>query len=80
MLLRFKDNLLALGCCVWFVLMYLFTGRTGMKQHMPKKPIKWGFKLWVLATSWDSNFSLGAGYAVDFDDYLGSRKVLPRKT
>ena len=45
-----------------------------MKQYMPKKPIKWGFKLWVLATS-DPSSPGGAGYVVDFDVYIGSQGV-----
>ena len=45
-----------------------------MRQYMPNKLIKWGFKIWVLATS-DSS-SLGeACYVVDFDDYVGSQGV-----
>ena len=45
-----------------------------MRQYMPNKPIKWGFKLWVLATS-DSSSPGGAGYVVDFDVYVGSQGV-----
>ena len=52
----------------------LFLGRSGMRQYMPNKPIKWGFKLWVLATS-DSSSPSGAGYVVDFDVHLGSQGV-----
>nr|XP_023666075.1 piggyBac transposable element-derived protein 4-like [Paramormyrops kingsleyae] len=39
-------------------------GHTGMTQYMRNKPIKWGFKLYVLADS--SN-----GYTVDFSVYTG---------
>ena len=53
----------------------LFLGRSGMRQYMPNKPIKWGFKLWVLATS-DSSSLGGAGYVVDFDVNVGSQGVL----
>ena len=42
-----------------------------MKQYMPNKPIKRGFKLWMLATS-DPESPGGAGYVVDFDVYVGS--------
>lgn len=35
-----------------------------MKQFMPKKPRKWGFKLWVLFTS-------DASCVVDFNVYTG---------
>ena len=44
-----------------------------MKQYMPDKPIKWGFKLWVLATS-DTDHPAGAGYVVDFNVYLGAQE------
>ncbi|KAK1152068.1 piggyBac transposable element-derived protein 4-like [Acipenser oxyrinchus oxyrinchus] len=41
-------------------------GRSGFGQHMKDKPTRWGFKLWVLATS-------DTGYAVDFYVYTGGR-------
>jgi hypothetical protein len=34
---------------------------------MPNKPIKWGFKLWVLCAS-------DNGYVVDFNVYLGRKE------
>ncbi|XP_039659942.1 piggyBac transposable element-derived protein 4-like [Perca fluviatilis] len=42
---------------------------TGMTQHMKAKPIKWGFKLFVLADS--SN-----GYTVDFTVYTGKSQFV----
>jgi hypothetical protein len=44
--------------------MIAFTGRTTMKQYMPLKPIKRGFKVWVLARS-------VTGYMYSFDIYTG---------
>jgi len=44
--------------------MIAFTGRTTMKQYMPLKPIKRGFKVWVLACSF-------TGYIYSFDIYTG---------
>ncbi|XP_062848170.1 piggyBac transposable element-derived protein 4-like [Trichomycterus rosablanca] len=40
-------------------------GRSGFKQYMKGKPTRWGFKLWVIATS-------NSGYTLDFDVYTGS--------
>ena len=45
--------------------MIQFDGRLAWKQYMPKKPIKWGIKLWCL---YDSN----TGYCVAFNVYCGS--------
>jgi hypothetical protein len=39
-------------------------GRFGMKQYIKDKPVKWGFKLWVLACS-------KTGYTYKFDVYIG---------
>jgi hypothetical protein len=38
--------------------------RSGIRQYMKNKPIKWGIKLWVLEDS--SN-----GYTIDFNVYIG---------
>lgn len=46
--------------------MVAFTGRSTMKQFMPLKPIKRGFKVWALADS--SN-----GYLINFDVYTGKK-------
>ncbi|XP_051956388.1 piggyBac transposable element-derived protein 4-like isoform X2 [Xyrauchen texanus] len=40
--------------------------RSGFKQYMKGKPTRWGFKLWVIATS-------DSGYTLDFNVYTGSR-------
>ncbi|XP_015373375.1 PREDICTED: piggyBac transposable element-derived protein 4-like [Diuraphis noxia] len=41
-----------------------FKGRSGMKQYMPMKPIKRGFKVWALADS-------ASGYLINFEIYTG---------
>ncbi len=41
-----------------------FKGRSSLKQYLPKKPVKCGFKVWVWA---DSN-----EYVCDLDVYTGS--------
>ena len=43
--------------------------RSGIRQYIRDKPIKWGVKFWVLAYS--SN-----GYTVDFNVYIGRHKVI----
>lgn len=43
--------------------MIKFTGRSGIKQYMPKKPIKRGYKVWVMADM--------SGYALKFQIYTG---------
>lgn len=42
--------------------MIAFIGRTTMKQYMPLKPIKRGFKVWVIACAM-------SGYMFSFDIY-----------
>lgn len=37
-----------------------------MKQYLPNKPTKWGFKVWSLADSQN-------GYVCDIDIYTGKR-------
>ena len=44
--------------------MIQYDGRLGWKQYMPKKPIKWGIKLWCLCDSL-------TGYCSAFDVYTG---------
>ena len=44
--------------------MIRFDGRLGWKQYMPKKPVKWGLKLWLLCDA-------GTGYCVAFSVYTG---------
>lgn len=43
--------------------MIKFKGRSSLKQYMPKKPIKRGYKLWMLADK--------SGYVVKFEVYTG---------
>lgn len=45
--------------------MIKFKGRSSLKQYMPKKPIKRGYKVWVLADK--------SGYAYKFDIYTGKK-------
>ena len=40
--------------------------RSVMVQYMKQKPIKWGFKLWVVADT--------TGYTIDFNIYTGKRE------
>ena len=43
-------------------------GRSGIRQYMPDKPTKWGYKLWVIADS-------QTAYTYDFDVYVGAERV-----
>ena len=45
-----------------------FNGRSGMKQHIKSKPIKWGFKVWCCCSS-------TSGYPYQMDIYLGRKKT-----
>ena len=47
-----------------------FDGRIGWKQYMPKKPVRWGIKLWCLCES-------SSGYCLDFDVYTGKDNAAP---
>lgn len=47
--------------------MVAFTGRSCMKQYMPLKPIKRGFKVWAMTDS-------ATGYLLSFDVYTGKKK------
>ena len=62
--------------------MVLFKGRSSMKQFMPKKPVKRGYKIWVRAnpvTAYMSQFDIYTGKPsnseVFGDDCLGTRVV-----
>ena len=44
--------------------MIKYKGRVFFRQYMPKKPVKWGIKVWMLAEA-------GTGYVSNFDIYLG---------
>uniref|UniRef100_A0AAR5QKM6 PiggyBac transposable element-derived protein domain-containing protein n=1 Tax=Dendroctonus ponderosae TaxID=77166 RepID=A0AAR5QKM6_DENPD len=46
--------------------MIKFKGRSALKQYMPKKPIKQGYKIWALADS--------EGYLYNFDIYTSKTK------
>nr|CAH7747061.1 unnamed protein product [Callosobruchus chinensis] len=46
--------------------MIKFKGRSSLKQFMPKKPVKRGYKVWSLADS--------EGYLYNFDIYTGKTK------
>ena len=46
--------------------MVAFKGRSFLKQYLPNKPIKWGFKVWTLADS-------HTGYVLNFLPYTGKR-------
>ena len=50
--------------------MIAFNGRLSWKQYMPKKPVKWGIKLWCLC---DAN----TGYCVAFRVYTGTEVDAP---
>jgi len=45
--------------------MVKFKGRVFFRQYMPKKPTKWGIKVWMLAES-------KTGYMSNLDVYLGN--------
>ena len=47
--------------------MIKFKGRSSLKQYLPKKPIKRGFKVWVRADSHN-------GYLCNFEIYTGKEK------
>lgn len=66
---------LQLACKTYFVpgqnisideRMVAFKGRIGMKQYIKDKPTKWGFTLWILASS-------DSGYTYKFQVYTGKR-------
>ena len=46
--------------------MIAFEGRSFMKQYLPAKPIKWGFKVWTIAEA-------ATGYVCGFQVYVGKR-------
>ena len=43
-----------------------FKGRSSMKQYMPKKPVRRGFKIWMRADA-------TTGYVCEFDPYTGRK-------
>ena len=46
-----------------------YKGHSGLKQYMPKKPHKWGYKIYVLAGS--------SGLVYDYEIFTGSISVTP---
>ena len=70
-MLRFKGNENVIKFELLVVIGDPHAGKSGMRQYMPDKHIKRGFKLCVLATSDDNTAS--QAYAVDFDVYFGSQ-------
>lgn len=48
-----------------------FKGRSCLRQFNPKKPHKWGYKLWVLCGA--------SGYAFDFEVYTGKTENVLRE-
>lgn len=46
--------------------MFTFKGHSVMKQYMPKKPIKWGFKFWMRSDA-------KSGYCYELDLYTGKK-------
>lgn len=58
--------------------MVKFKGRSSLKQYMPKKPVKRGYKIWMLAdqSGYAWNFQIYTGKVKDsVEKYLGSRVV-----
>ena len=51
--------------------MIKFKGRSSMKQYLPKKPVKRGFKVWVRADA-------VTGYVCEFQVYTGKTDGQPR--
>lgn len=51
--------------------MVKFKGRSSLKQYLPKKPVKRGYKLWVLADQ--------SGYMWRFQIYVGKTKNTSEK-
>ena len=49
-----------------------YKGRSSLKQYMPKKPIKRGFKVWVRAEA-------DIGYVSEFEVYTGKKDDGPKK-
>ena len=50
--------------------MIKFKGRSSIKQYMPKKPIKRGFKVWMRCDE--------SGYACEFEIYSGKKEVVEK--
>ncbi|CAG4935966.1 unnamed protein product [Parnassius apollo] len=50
--------------------MIKFKGRSYLKQYMPKKPVKRGYKVWMLCAS--------SGYCLKFDVYTGKAEKVEK--
>lgn len=57
--------------------MIKFKGRSSLKQYMPKKPIKRGYKVWILANKngYCQKFDIYTGKAEDAEKQLGARVI-----
>lgn len=57
--------------------MIKFKGRSSLKQYLPKKPIKRGYKVWVLAdkNGYCQRFQIYTGKSDDSEKSLGARVV-----
>lgn len=64
---NFKTYLLPSSVVAVDESMIKFKGRSTLKQYMPKKPIKRGYKVWILADK--------SGYCLKFDIYTGKSKT-----
>ncbi|CAI6354194.1 unnamed protein product [Macrosiphum euphorbiae] len=58
--------------------LYKFKGRSTMKQYMPMKPIKRGYKIWVRAdqNGFISEFEIYTGKTDSVESSLGKRVIL----
>ena len=61
--IKFKDNFFPSSTLAIDESMIKFKGRSSLKQYLPNKPIKRGYKVWMLADK--------SGYCVKFDLYTG---------
>ena len=58
--------------------MILYKGRSSMKQHIPLKPVRRGFKVWMRAdscTGFVSEFQVYVGKEGEAEDGLGARVI-----
>jgi hypothetical protein len=69
--LNFKKNIKSSSYLSVDEAMIKFKGRTSLKQYMPMKPVKRGYKAWCLADS-------TTGYILKFDIYTG--KTTPNQS
>lgn len=62
---NFRNNYKPSECVAIDESMIKFKGRSTLKQYMPKKPIKRGYKVWMKCAQ--------SGYCLDFDIYVGKK-------